>query len=101
VRGKGSKERIVPMGEVARDWLVRYLQEARPSLVRGQMSDALFPSRVGGFMSRQNFWYAIKAYAKKAGIERDLVAPYFTSCLCYPFVESWCRFACGTNVVRA
>jgi integrase/recombinase XerD len=60
------------MGEVARDWLIQYLQEARPSLVRGQMSDALFPSRVGGFMSRQNFWYAIKAYAKKAGIERTL-----------------------------
>jgi integrase/recombinase XerD len=72
VRGKGSKERLVPMGEVARDWLIQYLQEARPSLVRGQMSDALFPSRVGGFMSRQNFWYAIKAYAKKAGIERTL-----------------------------
>ena len=72
VRGKGSKERLVPMGEVARDWLIQYLQEARPSLVRGQMSDALFPSRVGGFMSRQNFWYAIKGYAKKAGIERTL-----------------------------
>ncbi|HQV21852.1 MAG TPA: site-specific tyrosine recombinase XerD [Agitococcus sp.] len=72
VRGKGSKERLVPMGEVARDYLVQYLQEARPNLVRGQMSDALFPSRVGGFMSRQNFWYAIKAYAKQAGIEREL-----------------------------
>jgi integrase/recombinase XerD len=66
VRGKGSKERLVPIGEVARDWLIQYLQEARPSLVRGQMSDALFPSRVGGFMSRQNFWYAIKAYAKQS-----------------------------------
>ncbi len=72
VRGKGSKERLVPMGEVARDWLVQYLQEARPSLVHGQMTDALFPSRVGGFMSRQNFWYAIKSYAKQAGIEREL-----------------------------
>ena len=72
VRGKGSKERLVPMGEVAREWLIQYLQEARHSLVRGQMSDALFPSRVGGFMSRQNFWYAIKGYAKKAGIERTL-----------------------------
>ncbi len=72
VRGKGSKERLVPMGEVARDWLVQYLQEARPSLVHGQMTDALFPSRVGGFMSRQNFWYTIKSYAKQAGIEREL-----------------------------
>lgn len=72
VRGKGSKERLVPMGEVARDWLIEYLQTARPALVRGNISDALFPSRVGGFMSRQNFWYAIKAYAKQAGIEKAL-----------------------------
>ncbi|MEN9429339.1 MAG: site-specific tyrosine recombinase XerD [Pseudomonadota bacterium] len=72
VRGKGSKERIVPVGEMARDWLVRYLQEARPALVVGRASDAMFPSRTGGFMTRQNFWYAIKAYAKLAGIEREL-----------------------------
>lgn len=72
VRGKGSKERLVPMGAVARDWLIEYLQAGRPELVRGQANEALFPSRVGGFMSRQNFWYAIKAYAKQAGIERAL-----------------------------
>lgn len=72
VRGKGSKERIIPMGEVARDWVVQYLQTARPELVYGQASDALFPSRVGGFMSRQNFWYAIKAYAQQVSIEREL-----------------------------
>lgn len=72
VRGKGSKERLVPMGAMARDWLIEYLQEGRPELVRGQANEALFPSRVGGFMSRQNFWYAIKGYAKQAGIEREL-----------------------------
>ena len=72
IRGKGSKERIVPVGEVARDWLVRYLQESRPILVVGRVSDAMFPSRVGGFMTRQNFWYVIKAYAKQAGIESEL-----------------------------
>lgn len=72
VRGKGSKERLVPMGEVARDWLLRYMQEARPVLVVGRASDALFPSRVGGFMTRQNFWYALKAYTKQMGIEREL-----------------------------
>jgi integrase/recombinase XerD len=72
VRGKGSKERVVPVGEVAKDWLVRYLQEARPHLVVGKASEALFPSSQGGFMTRQNFWYALKAYAKKMGIEREL-----------------------------
>jgi integrase/recombinase XerD len=72
VRGKGSKERLVPLGEQARDYLIRYLQEARPELVAGRASEALFPSRVGGFMTRQNFWYAIKDYARQAGIERTL-----------------------------
>lgn len=72
VRGKGNKERLVPMGEQARDFLIRYLQEARPELVQGRASDALFPSQTGGFMSRQNFWYAIKNHARKAGIERTL-----------------------------
>lgn len=72
VRGKGNKERLVPMGEQARDFLIQYLQEARPELVRGKASDALFPSQAGGFMTRQNFWYAIKHYARQAGIEREL-----------------------------
>lgn len=72
VRGKGGKERLVPLGEVARDWLLEYLRSARPELVRGNPTDALFPSRQGGFMTRQNFWYAIKGYARQAGIERPL-----------------------------
>lgn len=72
VRGKGGKERLVPLGEVARDWLLEYLRSARPELVRGNLTDALFPSRQGGFMTRQNFWYAIKGYARQAGIERPL-----------------------------
>jgi integrase/recombinase XerD len=72
VRGKGGKERLVPLGEVARDWLLEYLRAARPELVRGNPTDALFPSRQGGFMTRQNFWYAIKGYARQAGIERPL-----------------------------
>ncbi len=72
VLGKGSKERLVPLGEEALDWLARYLAEARPELVRGRLSDALFPTRRGGAMTRQAFWYLIKRYAGQAGIRKPL-----------------------------
>ena len=72
VTGKGSKERLVPMNEEAMDWLVRYMEAARPALVAGSSSDALFLSREGDFMTRQAFWYRIKALAQAAGIEKPL-----------------------------
>lgn len=72
VMGKGNKERLVPLGEEALGWLDRYLIEARPMLMKGQVSDALFPSRRGSAMSRQAFWQLIKRYALKAGIDKAL-----------------------------
>ena len=72
VTGKGGRERLVPVGEVALEWLGRYLLTARPALLRGRPSDALFPSNRGTPMTRQTFWYAIKRYAARAGIERDI-----------------------------
>ncbi len=72
VTGKGAKERLVPMNETAMDWLERYAAEARPQLVAGSASEALFPSREGEFMSRQAFWYRIKQLGRAAGIERPL-----------------------------
>lgn len=72
VTGKGSKERRVPMNDTAMDWLERYVQEARPVLIAGQDTEALFPSREGNFMTRQTFWHRIKELAKAAGIERHL-----------------------------
>jgi integrase/recombinase XerD len=72
VRGKGSKERLVPMNDIAMDWLERYLRDARPVLIAGQATEALFPSREGEYMTRQTFWYRIKIWAKSAGIERHL-----------------------------
>lgn len=72
VIGKGSKERIVPVGEEALAWLQRYLREARPELLRHQPSDVLFPSRRGRAMTRQTFWYRIKLYAQRAGIQSHL-----------------------------
>jgi len=72
VKGKGSKERLVPLGEIAVDWLSRYLQTARPELAHGLVTDALFITVRGGFMTRQNFWYSIKNYAKIADIQSEL-----------------------------
>ncbi len=70
--GKGSKERLVPLGEVASDWLEHYLCTARVDLLKGHESDALFVTRRGGAMSRQAFWYLIKKHAQQAGIHKPL-----------------------------
>lgn len=70
--GKGNKERLVPVGQEALSWIERYLETARPGLVRGRPTAALFPSRRGRAMTRQTFWHAIKRYARHAGIEREI-----------------------------
>lgn len=70
--GKGSKERLVPIGEQAHDWITRYLQEARPALLSGKVSDAMFVTARGSAMSRQAFWYLIKRYAIISGIDKPL-----------------------------
>ncbi len=72
VTGKGAKERLVPLGEEALDWLQRFVGEARAELCRGRPSNALFPTQRGAAMSRQAFWYLIKRYALKAGIAATL-----------------------------
>lgn len=72
VLGKGSKERLVPLGEEALAWLDAYLQGARADLLRGRSSTALFPSLRGDAMSRQTFWYLIKRHALQAGIRTPL-----------------------------
>ena len=70
--GKGGKERLVPLGEEAINWLGRFMEEARPVLVKGYMTNAVFPSRRGSAMSRQAFWQMIKRYAKQAGISKEI-----------------------------
>ncbi|MEP1470489.1 MAG: site-specific tyrosine recombinase XerD [Halieaceae bacterium] len=72
VFGKGSKERLVPMGEEALSWLQRYLAGPRVELLKGIPSDVVFPSRRGTQMTRQTFWYRIKIYAERAQIKKDL-----------------------------
>ena len=72
VLGKGGKERLVPLGDSALDWLENYLREGRPALGGAASGDALFPSPRGGAISRQAFWYAIKRYAIVAGISKPI-----------------------------
>ena len=72
VTGKGAKERLVPFGEEAHAWLLRYLAEARAAILKGQASDALFVTARGGAMTRQMFWKIVKAHALRAGVRVPL-----------------------------
>ena len=72
VMGKGSKERLVPLGEEALDWVRRYLAQARPALLAGKLSDALFVTGRGTAMTRQMFWYLIKKHARHGGLHKPL-----------------------------
>ena len=72
VMGKGSKERLVPMGEEAVVWIERYLRDGRNELLGGRPSDVLFPSQRGEQMTRQTFWHRIKHQALVAGIDKSL-----------------------------
>jgi integrase/recombinase XerD len=74
--GKGSKERLVPLGEQAIDWLSRYLNEARAEILKGQQSDALFVTARGGAMTRQAFWQLVKRYALIADIAPEKLSPH-------------------------
>ncbi len=72
VTGKGNKDRLVPLGEEAVQWLKRYLADSRPQLLGRQLSDAVFVTARGEGMTRQAFWYLIKRRAAAAGITRTL-----------------------------
>ncbi|HVT36376.1 MAG TPA: site-specific tyrosine recombinase XerD, partial [Nevskiaceae bacterium] len=72
VIGKGGRERLVPMGELAMDWLRRYLRRARPELADGRASDTVFLTARGEGMTRHNFWHRLKAHARAAGIKAAL-----------------------------
>jgi integrase/recombinase XerD len=72
IMGKGSKERLVPFGVEAGDWLQRYLAQARGAILGGQVSDGLFVTARGGPMTRQMFWKLVKKYASVAGITQAL-----------------------------
>ncbi|WP_222909197.1 MULTISPECIES: site-specific tyrosine recombinase XerD [Pseudomonadaceae] len=70
--GKGNKERLVPLGEEALHWLMRYLRDPRETLLAGKASDIVFPSRRGDLMTRQTFWHRIKLHARQAGVAASI-----------------------------
>ena len=70
--GKGSKERIIPIGRTAREAVRRYLEEIRAKMVKSNGSDHLFISRLGKRLSRQSVWKLIKCYAVKANIKKPI-----------------------------
>jgi integrase/recombinase XerD len=72
VLGKGSKERLVPFGQVARDWIVRYLAESRADILAGQQTDDFFVTARGQGMTRAMFWVLVKKHAHTAGITAPL-----------------------------
>jgi integrase/recombinase XerD len=76
VIGKGNKERLVPLGDEAAHWLTRYVGEARPALLKGGHSDALFVSNRRAAMTRQMFWTLVKKHARTAGIPEKRISPH-------------------------
>ena len=75
VLGKGGKERLVPLGEIAEEWINIYLRDGRVQLLKGDQQEAVFLTARKAAMSRQGFWYALKKYAKQVGIT-DTVSPH-------------------------
>lgn len=75
ITGKGNKERLVPLGEWALDWLQRYLRDSRPALLKQPVA-AVFLTRFGSAMTRQMFWQIIKRHALNAGISPAAISPH-------------------------
>jgi len=70
--GKGNRERMIPLGEEAVQWIQQFLQGPRVEILLERQTDFLFPTRRGDRMTRQAFWHIIKRYARKAGVSKDL-----------------------------
>jgi integrase/recombinase XerD len=74
--GKGNKERVTPLGEVAAQWIRTYTEHSRAFLAKGQTNDCIFLTKLGRGMSRVMFWKQIKRYAIASGIEHERVTPH-------------------------
>jgi integrase/recombinase XerD len=77
IMGKGNKERLVPVGEVALEWLSAYMRHVRPSLLQNKTAtNAVFVTQRGAAMTRQAFWYMVKRHAVSAGIDPEKISPH-------------------------
>ncbi|MET3108666.1 integrase/recombinase XerD [Oxalobacteraceae bacterium GrIS 2.11] len=72
ITGKGDKTRLIPFGEIASNWISRYLKESRPAIMNGKIDDALFVTARGTAMTRQMFWILIKKYSQLAEVNAPL-----------------------------
>ena len=72
VIGKGSKERLVPLGEEALAWITRYCKDSRPQILGKRAADALFVTSRGAAMTRQAFWHLLKRHAAQAGLNKQI-----------------------------
>ena len=96
VTGKGGKERLVPLGEPARDWIERWLREGRGALLGARVSDALFVTARGGPMTRQMFWTLIRRHARTAGV----IAPLSPHTLRHAFATHLLNHGADLRVVQ-
>ena len=102
VIGKGGKERLVPMGENAVDWIETFIEQGRPQLLGDNSSDVVFPSKRAKQMTRQTFWYRIKHYSVDSGYRYGIiVATRIKACFCNAFTELWRRSQGRTDVAWA
>ena len=96
VMGKGARERLVPFGEEARQWIVRYLETARQAILGRQVSDALFVTSRGGPMTRQMFWTLVKQHALRA----DVIVPLSPHTLRHAFATHLLNHGADLRVVQ-
>jgi integrase/recombinase XerD len=96
VMGKGARERLVPFGEEARQWIVRYLETARQAILGRQVSDALFVTSRGGPMTRQMFWTLVKQHALRA----DMIVPLSPHTLRHAFATHLLNHGADLRVVQ-
>ena len=98
--GKGDRERLIPLGEEAVQWVQQFLQGPRVEILLERQTDYLFPTRRGDRMTRQAFWHIIKRYARKAGVAEGTVAAHAAPRVRHAPAQPWRRPARRADAAR-